>query len=193
MTVRAIHMEIVQDLSTSSLLNAFRRFVSRREFPKLIVSDNGSYFKMASKFLTKDSDLTINSCEVSKFLHKHDIVWKFIIEYAPWYGWFYERLVKNIKNSLKCLTYNRKISFEHYQTILVEVESILNKRPLTYIDDDQESIILRPCLFLSHNNILKSFRCESDEHEKGLAIKMTKNDLKLMWSVGSKLLDIFWK
>ncbi|KII75172.1 hypothetical protein RF11_07995 [Thelohanellus kitauei] len=80
--------EIVQDLGTSSFLSAFRRFISRRGFPKLIVSDNGSYFKMASKFLTKDSDLTINSCEVSKFLQKHDIVWKFIIEYAPWYGGF---------------------------------------------------------------------------------------------------------
>ncbi|KII62926.1 hypothetical protein RF11_09136 [Thelohanellus kitauei] len=87
---------------------------------------------MASKFLTKDSDLTINSCEVSKFLQNHDIVWKFIIEYAPWYGGFYERLVKNIKDFLKCLTYHRKMSLEHYQTILVEVESTLNKCPLTY-------------------------------------------------------------
>ena len=41
---RVVHLEVYNDLSTDCLLMAIRRFVSRRGYPDLIVSDNGKNF-----------------------------------------------------------------------------------------------------------------------------------------------------
>ena len=41
-TARAIHLEIVTDLSTDTFLLALRRFASRKSLPQIIISDNGS-------------------------------------------------------------------------------------------------------------------------------------------------------
>ena len=41
-TVRAIHLEIVQDLSTEAFLHALRRFSARHGWPTTIISDNGT-------------------------------------------------------------------------------------------------------------------------------------------------------
>ena len=129
MVVRAIHLEYVKDMSIISFLNALRHFMSRRGQPKVIYSDNAKYFKTAANQIST-------------------IEWRFITEYSPWKGGFYERLVKNVKLSLKCLVYNRVVDEDFFQAILCEIESIINKRPLTYVDDDKGEIILRPCLFL---------------------------------------------
>ena len=43
-TVRAIHMEMVQDLSTEAFLHAMRRFAARHGWPTTIISDNGTSF-----------------------------------------------------------------------------------------------------------------------------------------------------
>ncbi|VBB34364.1 unnamed protein product [Acanthocheilonema viteae] len=44
-TTRAVHLEIVDDLSTESFLTALKRFVARRGYPELILSDNSSQFQ----------------------------------------------------------------------------------------------------------------------------------------------------
>ena len=43
-TVRAIHLEIVQDLSTEAFLHALRRFAAHHGWPTMIISDNGTSF-----------------------------------------------------------------------------------------------------------------------------------------------------
>jgi len=48
---RAIHLEIVSDLSVESFLLAFRRFVGRRSVPKFLISDNGSTYLAAAEDL----------------------------------------------------------------------------------------------------------------------------------------------
>ena len=45
---RAIHLEIVSDLSEQSFLQAFRRFVSRRSLPVTMISDNASTYLSAA-------------------------------------------------------------------------------------------------------------------------------------------------
>ncbi|XP_063406249.1 uncharacterized protein LOC134690204 [Mytilus trossulus] len=45
---RAVHLELVYDLSEESFLLCFRRFVSRRSVPKIMMSDNALTFKAAS-------------------------------------------------------------------------------------------------------------------------------------------------
>ena len=49
--VRAIHLEVVPDLTAQSFIRCFKRFTARRGFPAMMVSDNGTTFKAASKML----------------------------------------------------------------------------------------------------------------------------------------------
>ena len=43
-TTRAIHLEVVTDLSTETFLLAFRRFTSRKGLPQIVISDNASTY-----------------------------------------------------------------------------------------------------------------------------------------------------
>ncbi|GFW84657.1 integrase catalytic domain-containing protein [Trichonephila clavipes] len=42
---KAVHLELVSDLSTAAFLAALRRFIARRSCPSKIISDNGSNLK----------------------------------------------------------------------------------------------------------------------------------------------------
>ncbi|KAH7710181.1 hypothetical protein AAVH_22546 [Aphelenchoides avenae] len=53
MTLRAIHLELCEDLSTDAFLHAFKRFRSRREFPRRILSDNGLSFITAREVINR--------------------------------------------------------------------------------------------------------------------------------------------
>ena len=50
-TIRAIHLELVESLTVSDFLLAFRRFVARRGLPAVIHSDNAKTFVYAPKGL----------------------------------------------------------------------------------------------------------------------------------------------
>lgn len=50
---RAVHLELVRDMSTESFLMALRRFISRRGIPRVIYSDNALSFKRANKELSQ--------------------------------------------------------------------------------------------------------------------------------------------
>ena len=47
-TSRAIHLEVVTDLTVDTFLLAFRRFASRRSLPQIVVSDNASTYVSGS-------------------------------------------------------------------------------------------------------------------------------------------------
>ena len=148
MVVRAVHFESVTDLSVATFLNCFRRIISRRGLPKFIYSYNTTYFKSASKSISKVFQ--------NKIQTNHSIEWKFNTEFAPWKGGVYERLVRNLKNSIKCCLLNKIVSFDNFITILCKIKNVINNRPLTYIAEDEREIILKPCSFLSHNQLFSS-------------------------------------
>ena len=52
-TVRAIHLEIVQDLSTEAFLHALQRFTAHHGWPTLIILDNGTSFVGAESELNR--------------------------------------------------------------------------------------------------------------------------------------------
>ena len=85
---RAVHLEIVTDLTVDNFLQAFRRFVVRRSLPQLFISDNGSTFLAAEELKT-----LFASTELSETLAHKGTQWKFIPKRAPWFGGFWERLV----------------------------------------------------------------------------------------------------
>ena len=81
-STRAVHLELVEDCSADQFLLAFRRFVSRRGVPRLMLSDNAKNFKASSKEILKIG----NSRAVQDHMANLGTRWKFIVEKAPWWG-----------------------------------------------------------------------------------------------------------
>ena len=131
-TSRAVHLEVVCDLSTTTFLMAFRRFAARRSLPQVIMSDNATTYTSAAQELTD----SLNSAEIRSVLGREGIVWKFIPKKAPWFGGYWERLIGLTKSSIKKTLGRAHITLLTLQTIVVEIEALLNDRPLTYVSDD---------------------------------------------------------
>ena len=118
---RAIYLDLAKDYSGPSCINVLKSFFSRRGIPDLITSYNGSNF---------------TSIGVQTFTTNNGITWKFNLEAAPWTGGFFERLMQSVKRCLKKILGKSKVSYEDLVTILVEIEIIINNRPLTYVSGD---------------------------------------------------------
>ena len=124
--------KIVTDLTVEEFLQAFRRFSSRKSLPRLMISDNASTYLAAANEL---NDL-FRSPSLGNALSKKGVTWQFIPKSAPWYGGFWEHLIGLTKSSLKKVLGRTFATLSTIQTIIVEIEGILNDRPLTYISSD---------------------------------------------------------
>ena len=139
---RAVHLDLIPRLTTEAFVRSFKRFIARRGVPNLVVSDNGSTFK---------------SEELKKLLAEHNIDWKFNVALAPWWGGFFERLVRSTKRCLKKTLGTARVSFEELLSVVVEIEGILNSRPLTYVDDELRNP-LTPSQLIIGRRLLSSER-----------------------------------
>ena len=135
-STRAVHLELCKSLDVQDFLLAFRRFASRRGLPATINSDNAKTFKSSSKEIRRIT----RSNEVLRYLVNQRVTWNFIVEKAPWWGGFWERLVRSVKLPLKKVLGRSSLSFEQLRTLMVEIESVINARPITYVYDDANSI-----------------------------------------------------
>ncbi len=135
-STRAVHLELTPDLTVKSFLEAFRRFSSRRGLPCKLISDNAKTFKRGSTDIGK----IVTAPRTQNFLTNHQVSWEFIIEKAPWWGGFWERMVQLLKRSLKKAIGRSSLNFEELRTLVVEIESTINNRPITYVYDDQNGV-----------------------------------------------------
>lgn len=79
---RAVHLDIVPDMTTEAFIRCFRRFASRRGFPLRMVSDNAKTFKSAARVIAK----IVESSKVNDHLSNLGVRWTFNLERAPWWG-----------------------------------------------------------------------------------------------------------
>lgn len=142
---RAIHLEVVEDLTTGEFTQACRRFVSHHSIPRVMLSDNATNFKGAAKMLKT----LVKRPELSAFFADHQIEWRFIPKRAPWYGGFWERLVGLTKDALMKMVGRTRLSLGELRTIVAEIEAILNDRPLTQVGSSiDEADSLTPSLLM---------------------------------------------
>ena len=93
MVTRAIHLELLQDMSAEEFLLGFRRFISTIGSPNEITSDNAKQFKTASQVLDVLWKNVTKCDEVQNYASNIGVKWTFIVELAPWMEGFYERMV----------------------------------------------------------------------------------------------------
>lgn len=151
LTTKAIHLELVSDLSTDAFIAALNRFVSRRGKPNRIHSDFGSNFKGAA--IELPNLLSQATSEASKLVQqellRQSIEWRFIPARAPHFGGLWEAGVKSMKNHLYKILHGTKLRFEDFNTVLTQIEAVLNSRPLYAINDDvNDNEVLTPGHFL---------------------------------------------
>lgn len=129
---KAVHIEIVSDLTSQAFLGAFKRFMSRRGKPIAMYSDNGTTFVGAQKCMKEFREFLEDrklKCEFREFLRDNETVWHFIPPHAPHFGGLWKAAVKSAKMHLHRIVGSANLTFEEMQTVLCEIESILNSRP----------------------------------------------------------------
>ena len=172
---RAVHLELVNSLSLTHFLLAFRRFVSRRGLPKTVFSDNAKTFKSAST-------------ELLKLYGSNSPYWRFSVPRAPWWGGWWERMVRNMKVSLKKTIGLKSLERTELETLLTEVEACLNSRPLTFVGDDIDNgHPLTPSSFLlGRGSHLDKVSCEP-------SLDVSPELLKEKSKALEGRCDMFWK
>ena len=150
MATKAVHLELVSELSTQGFLCALKRFISRRGKPSVIFSDNGSNFVGAVNELKALGDyLRENSDSISEKFSCLDLKWKFIPKYSPHMGGIWEAGIKAMKYHLKRVISGALLTYEDFLTVLIQVEGMLNSRPLSPLSTDPNDLNpLTPAHFL---------------------------------------------
>lgn len=109
---KAVHLEVISDLTTSSFLACLKRFTSRRGLPKKIYSDNGTTFMGASNEL-KALGIFLNNhhASIANATTYDNIKWVFIPPYTPNFGGLWEAAVKSAKHHLKRILVNHNTTY----------------------------------------------------------------------------------
>ncbi|KAG6445988.1 hypothetical protein O3G_MSEX004173, partial [Manduca sexta] len=181
MATKAIHLELVSDLSSSSFIAALRRLAARRGSPRHIYSDNGTNFVGANKILEREFNIaSILSKEFYTEISEMQIEWHFNAPSWPSAGGLWEAAVKSLKHHLKRVVGDQKLTYEEFSTILSQLEGCLNSRPLCAITEDPNDIdYLTPSHFLASGPQLTIIKSENDERTR--------------WQLTEKIFQDTWK
>jgi len=152
MAVKAVHLELVGDLSTPAYLAALQRFVSRRGRPQALYSDGGTNFVGAKNELERvvaflqSRDLRNH---IDAFASERGIAFNFNPPLSPHHGGLFEAAVKSVKYHLRRILQDRHLSIQEFETVLCLIESALNSRPMMPMSSDpSDYAALTPAHFL---------------------------------------------
>ncbi|XP_059049486.1 uncharacterized protein LOC131844585 [Achroia grisella] len=178
MTTRAVHLEIVANLSSNSAIASLRRFIARRGVPKIMTSDNGTSFVGANRQLAE-----FHNQSVQDFAAANHCEWKFIPPASPFMGGCWERLVRTVKTALLTTLKERAPKEEVLHTFLLEAEALVNSRPLTYVTQNEECQSLTPFHFLIGT---------SSNQQLPLRLDDGVFSLRKEWQKSLRLSEHFW-
>lgn len=192
LTFRAIRLEVVKDMTADRMIGAIRRATGRYTKVEKIWSDNGS------NFLGANNELKRNVEEVQEVYGKAaadelKVDWKFICAYSPWMGGAWERLIGITKRVLNNILQDETPDEWVLIDALMEVEIMMNNRPLTHTPTDPEELQpLTPntMMFGTHIRAARNINAVDSSHRYS-----RKNYLKaqeLGERLGARWMKEFW-
>lgn len=184
LTIRAVHIEIADSLDTDSCINALRRFISRRGQVSVMRSDNGTNFVGAERELREALE-DLNHNKIENTMLQKGIKWIFNSPSASHQGGVWERQIRTVRRILGALLKEQSMTDDSLHTIMCEVESIINNRPITSMPDDPND--LEP-LTPNHLLLLKA--------QSSLPPGVFKQEdlyARKHWKQVQYLADLFWR
>ncbi|XP_064486113.1 uncharacterized protein LOC135398658 [Ornithodoros turicata] len=154
MSIRAVHIEVIETMDTSSFINALRRFFAVRGPAKHLRSDRGTNFIGACHQLhvpTPDTDPSA----IRNYLSEQRCPWVFNPPHASHMGGAWERMIGSAGRILDSMLLDHgstKITHEVLTPFLAEVTAIINARPLVPISNDPQCCMLTPSMLLTQKN-----------------------------------------
>lgn len=188
LATKAIHLELVCDLSSDTFLSALKRFISRRGNVSDMYSDNGTNFVGANNELQKLKELFESDnfkSNIINTLATKNINWHFIPPGAPNFGGLWEAGVKSVKFHLRRIVGNTMLNYDQLYTLLTQIEACLNSRPLIPLSNDPNDLsALTPGHFLIGDSLTAPV--EPD-------LTCIKENRLSKWQRIQQLLQHFWK
>ena len=186
MTCRAVHFEMLRDLSSSTFINALVRFHGRRPGLRILYSDQATNFCGGERELKKAVEEWNQTCQEDLALRGID--WKHSPPHSPHCGGCWERLIQGAKRLISVIMERGKEDVDVYATMLVEVERIMNNRPITYCSSDPRDLsALTPADFLYPGIITRSSTNVLPPAPPG------GETLRYQWQRARSLVDEFWR
>lgn len=127
-TVRAIHLKIVDGLSTESFLQALRRLADEHNLGQWYIL---RWCQARMKQLFQEGKKQI---QYLAMLHK--LKWTFLTLLSPQQGGFYESLIKQVKRSLHTSVGEQILTWNEMSTVFAEVKCLVNSRQMSYISNN---------------------------------------------------------
>lgn len=134
LTTRCVHLDLLAGLDADTFLLALRRFIARRGTPAEILSDQGTNFRGAERELREA--FAAMAPELQQRLSKNQIKFQFNPPAAPHFGGTWEREIQSVKKALQVVVGTQSLQEDILLTLLIEVEGILNAKPLGYVSSD---------------------------------------------------------
>ncbi|XP_014371634.2 uncharacterized protein LOC106721244 [Papilio machaon] len=187
MKTKAVHLEVVSDLTSKGFIAAFKRFISRRGHCSDVWSDNGLNFVGAAKELKDNANIRCSSGmkDIVELLANEGTIWHFIPPRAPNFGGLWEAAVKSAKTHLVKVVGNSTLTFEEMTTLLSQVEACLNSRPICQLNDNPDDLFpLTPAHFLIGE---ATMIIPEPDHEN------TRLSALDRWTLVQKMTQHFWK
>lgn len=185
MATKAVHLELVGDLTAEAFVAAFKRFIARRGLITDLYSDNGTNFVLANKLINSEAaHAKRKNDQIVSMVASQNINWHFIPPSAPNFGGLWEAGVKSVKYHVKRTIGEATLSYEEFLTLLTQIEACLNSRPICPVSNDPTDLeVLTPGHFLV-GQALKAV-------PESALLNKNENHLN-RWQVLQKMSQHFW-
>ncbi|KAH7701188.1 Integrase core domain containing protein [Aphelenchoides avenae] len=150
---------------------------------------------MAANILCPTMKGNKRDMRIDRFCATKGTQWNFTPQFAPWAGGTYERLIGIMKRAMRHAFGKKIVGAEEFITVTKEICGTLNRRPLTYVFNENDSLILRPIdLIQPISNDAEEFLVEemSDDEEYTASRQDDKEKLVALWRKSAKILNRFW-